>query len=403
MKFTERSIAKLKPGTSGQQLYWDDDLKGFGVLVSSKTGSKTYVVQRAIKGRTRRITVARTNVLSLSDAEKRAKEILAVFYKGHDPKNGRRDHTLRSALEEYLRVRQDLRPRSAQGYRDSVERHLSTWLDIPLRTITREMVEDKLRKIAGGIAKETDHSGHATANGVMRIFRLLYAFAHDRAPHDDPMPSNPVRLKKVWFPSPRRTRSVKADQLKTFYEAVCKLENKVAADYIKLLLFTGFRRREADCLTWDRVDFNERVIRLAAADVKGKRKLDLPMSDFVHDLLVARRSLGNAKFVFPSASKSGHIEEPKFPLKQIAKATGIYVSAHDLRRTFITVAESTEMSVMALKALVNHSLKGLTESYVQMDHNRLREPAQRVADELKKLCGIEPVGGGNVKKMNLRG
>ena len=44
---------------------------------------------------------------------------------------------------------------------------------------------------------------------------------------------------------------------------------------------------------------------------------------------------------------------------------------------------------MALKALVNHSLgSDVTEGYVQMNAERLREPAQRVADKLKKLCGI---------------
>ena len=45
------------------------------------------------------------------------------------------------------------------------------------------------------------------------------------------------------------------------------------------------------------------------------------------------------------------------------------------------VAESTEMSVYALKALVNHSLGGdVTTGYVQHSTERLRVPARRVAD-----------------------
>ena len=52
------------------------------------------------------------------------------------------------------------------------------------------------------------------------------------------------------------------------------------------------------------------------------------------------------------------------------------------------------MSVLALKALVNHSLgKGVTEGYVQMSVERLREPAQRVADKLKSLCGVVTLEG----------
>jgi hypothetical protein len=54
------------------------------------------------------------------------------------------------------------------------------------------------------------------------------------------------------------------------------------------------------------------------------------MSDFVRDLLVARRALGNdGDWVFGADSRSGHIAEPKFPLALVAKATGITVSAHD--------------------------------------------------------------------------
>ena len=89
--------------------------------------------------------------------------------------------------------------------------------------------------------------------------------------------------------------------------------------------------------------------------------------------------------------KSGHLSEPKFPLNQIALSTGIRVSAHDLRRTFITVAESCDISPIALKALVNHSLNGdVTSGYVIINAERLREPAQRVTDRLKALCGCGP-------------
>jgi hypothetical protein len=73
----------------------------------------------------------------------------------------------------------------------------------------------------------------------------------------------------------------------------------------------------------------------------------------------------------------------------VAAACGVRVSPHDLRRTFITVAESCEISPMALKAMVNHSLGGdVTAGYVQMTTERLRAPVQKVADEMKRLCGI---------------
>jgi integrase len=99
--------------------------------------------------------------------------------------------------------------------------------------------------------------------------------------------------------------------------------------------------------------------------------------------------------VFPGVGASGHIVEPKKPLREVAKVSGVRrVSAHDLRRTFITVAESCDISPMALKCLVNHSTgSDVTSGYVMMTTERLREPAQKVADRLKTLCGIEAPEG----------
>ena len=243
------------------------------------------------------------------------------------------------------------------------------------------MVEQRHREIGEQIGK-------ATANAVMRILRLLYNYAAERTPT---LPQNPTRrLKRQWFKVPRRQRLVKADDLKRFYRAVMELENTIARDYILLLLFTGLRRGEAASLTWVDVDFAAKLIRIPAEETKPKRKLDLPMTDFVYKMLKARRVVGDAGWVFPANSSSGHISEPKFPLGIVAEKTGITISVHDLRRTYITAAESTNMSFLAQNALVNHSVgSGTNAGYVIMTIDRLREPAQLVADQIKAWCGLK--------------
>jgi integrase len=442
-KLTQREIKKLKaPDPSGKQvLHWDTKVRGFGVLCSGVTNAKTFVVQRDLPGgRTRRVTIAPVNVLSLDKARKRAEGVLADFYKGIDPKGGTRGNaTLRESLARYQTARKDLSDKSKEDYNSSFERYLAKWLDRPLRTITREMVEDRHREIAAEVqerhrsaaaeaagrhrekAIRTEKAGwpeaaarhrasaaaadarkaapgHATANGVMRTLRAMWNFCAEGATD---MPPNPVKLhRQQWFKVPKRERLVKADQLPAFYRAVTELPNEVARDYLLLMLFTGLRRGEAARLTWDDVDLKGRVIRIPAHSTKSGHKLDLPMTDFVRDLLVARRAKGDAKFVFPSNSESGHIEEPKFPLQLVADASGISVSAHDLRRTYMTVAESTNIAFLALKALVNHSLgRDVTSGYVQMTPERLREPAQQVCDKMKELCAVAAPAGANVTKL----
>jgi hypothetical protein len=54
------------------------------------------------------------------------------------------------------------------------------------------------------------------------------------------------------------------------------------------------------------------------------------------------------------------------------------------------LAESVDISLLAMKALANHSLgNDVTSGYVQMTVERLREPVQRIEAKMKALCGIE--------------
>jgi integrase len=403
VKLTKRSIAKMPaPDPSGRQvLHWDSELRGFAVLCSGVSDAKTYIVQRDLpNGRTRRVTVGAVNELTLEKARRRAADMLDDLRRGIDPKRKVAVTTLRTALNDYVAARNTLRPGSIRSYRMSIECYLAPWLDRPLREITGDMVEERHRAIVDEISRGRRYKGEITANGTMRALRVLWNFAAERMP--DLRPKNPVRrLKQQWFREKRRDRVIRTEEMPAFYAAVLRLPNEVARDYLLLLLFTGLRRGEAAGLRWDDVDFTERVIRLPAARTKADRRLDLPMTDVVRDMMVARRALGRGAFVFPASGKSGHIEEPHHPLELVAADCGVQVSAHDLRRTFITVAESTEISVLALKALVNHALgSDVTSGYVIMTVERLREPAERVCDRIKVLCGIAPVEGANVAKLS---
>jgi integrase len=399
MKLTSAAATALPaPDPSGaQRLYWDTELSGFGVLISGKTNRKTFVVQRDLPGgQTRRVTVGPTNVLAPAEARKRAASVLAGLLGGTDPKTrSGNDRTLAATLDAYLDARKDLRPDSRKAYAIYVRNHLEPWLDRPLRAITPEMVETHHRVIAADIKSATGrYSGNASANMAMKTLRALWNWAADR---DPTLPANPVRrLKRAWYPVPRRTRYLTTEQLPTFYAATKNLLNPVHRDFLQLLLFTGLRRGEAASLRWENVDLHNRVLRIPAARTKANRKLDLPMSDVVFDIFVERQRLGRdaSGFVFPANSATGYLSEPGGAFIQIALATGIKITSHDLRRTYITIAESTDISPIALKALVNHGLGGdVTSGYIQMTVERLREPAQKVAGHMKMLMKLELPAG----------
>jgi hypothetical protein len=156
---------------------------------------------------------------------------------------------------------------------------------------------------------------------------------------------------------------------------------------------------------WEEVDFMAKVLRVPASRTKPDCKLDLPMTDVVHGLLVARIQVAKppvvrGSYVFPANSSSGYIADPRGWFARVAEKSHVTVSSHDLRRTYITAAQSC-VSVYELKALVNHSLgDDVTGGYVMMNVEHLRAPAQKVCDKLKEWCRIAPVAGDNVVKLN---
>jgi integrase len=448
IKLTKTTMERLRaPHPSGRQkLVWDSEIKGFGLLLSGVTSARTFIVQRRLPdGRERRVTISgvaewEAAGKTVDDARAEAGKLLVDLRAGRDPKLERRAGlTVKQVLDEYLEGRAKLRERSKADMRKTVNRYLSHWLNMPLRQITGEMVEERHRAIQKEVAErekdrqrtaakqeekraklgksagrarppqDDDHTikrtGHHAADGAMRALRSLWNFAAERDPNLHAL-SNPVgRLRRAWFRSSqkdRRERRVRSDQLPAFHKAVKALEGATARDYLLLLLYTGMRREEAASLKWDDVDLVERIVRIRRARTKGDRKLNLPMSDLVHDLVVARRAVGtDGPYVFPGDGKKGYIAEPRYPLGEVFKATGIYVSAHDLRRTYIDIAEATDMSAYALKALVNHAAGGdVTAGYLGMGVERLREPAQRVGDRIKTLCKIEMPSGAKVKRLH---
>ncbi len=75
--------------------------------------------------------------------------------------------------------------------------------------------------------------------------------------------------------------------------------------------------------------------------------------------------------------------EPRKQMAKVIQESGVHFTVHDLRRTFITVAESLDISAYALKRLLNHKMNNdVTAGYIIKDAERLREPMQKISDYL---------------------
>ena len=75
MKLTAASLANLKLGTGGKDRIWfDDDVPGFGLRVRD-TGSRSWIYQYKIKGKTRRLVLGQATAIKPA----RAREIAGDY------------------------------------------------------------------------------------------------------------------------------------------------------------------------------------------------------------------------------------------------------------------------------------------------------------------------------------
>ena len=380
LHLTKGSIDRIEPPATGQVLYRDATLPGFGLRVGTK--SKSYFVEGQVRRRTVRVSIGRYDVFTPELARRRALKVLAEMADGRNPnqeKKAQRAATmsLQQSFDSFFEQRA-LAATSKENYRRSIDIYLNDWAAKPISEVSRKMVLDRHRKIA-------ERNGPVTANNVMRHLRSVYNFTS--AAHGE-LPPNPVGIltqARAWNPERRRRNVVPAHGLPKWWNAV-HLEDEQVRDFLVVALFTGMRRSEIARLKWEHIDLDGRLLKLPTT--KNGDPLELPLSEFLTELFVTRRDNDpEGEWVFPGGGRTGHIVETKKFYARVTKASGIRFTLHDLRRTFITIAESLDIPHYALKRLLNHRTDSdVTGGYIIINVERLRQPVGRVADRILELA-----------------
>lgn len=382
LKFTKTNIEAIPFADKGQVFYSDSLLTGFGLRVG--TNQKSYYVDGRVNGTKRRITVGRVDYVPVEQARGKALALLAEMADGVDPVEeakavASRKVTLFAAFAAFFEIRPNLSVHTVESYGRTASRYLKDWGNKPLCELTRSMVMERHKKIS-------KQYGNVTGNNAMRHLRSVYNCIS--ATQDD-FPPNPVDIlskTRSWHRETRRRTLIAAHALPDWWKAV-QAEPSLSRDFLIVTLFTGMRRGEVMKLRWENIDFV--LASLHIPKTKNGDPLDLPLSAFLLSVLANRKvQTGASPWVFPGPGETGHLVETKRFLTRVCAASAIKFTIHDLRRTFITIAESLDIPHYALKRLLNHRADGdVTGGYIVINVERLRGPVEQVATKILELVG----------------
>ncbi len=370
-------------------ILFDGTLPGFGLRIHP-SGRKVWIVQTRIKGRSRRIVIARHGEMKLAEVRRRARDMLARIRAGENPADDiqreKTAPTFREFADEYLR-------RCEPHWKPSGRKTVCIYLKARILPAFGRMRLDAIgpEDVAEWFdAASKDKPG--AANRAFEILRAMMFRAEEWGLRE--RSSNPC-LGIAKNPRNHVARLLDADELGRLGRALDAREAQwpEAVAAIRLLALTGCRRSEVLDLRWR--DIGEDAISLRDSKT-GPRSVPLGEATRMHiDRLPGDRKLG--EFLFPCHAEGRGVYGLESRWRTVcADAKLGKLRLHDLRHTAASHAVMSGENLSLVGKLLGHRRHRTTAGYAHLADGHLVEAAERVGkiiDRAMKKNGLQDKSG----------
>jgi integrase len=381
----------LKDPSAARTIYWDQNLRGFGLAVTAG-GHKSYICQYRAGGQSRRMIFK--SVLNLEDARKEAKAVLGAVAKGRDPLDERRkaeasaENTLKSVVENYL-AREGGNLRTLEDRRAAFARLVYPNLG------TRQIGEIKRSEISKLLDTIESENGPRMATLTLAYLRRVMNWHATRV--DDFR--SPIVRGMARGAANKRDRVLTADELRAFWRASNGWDHPFS-HMLRFILFTAVRRDEAADMHWSEIEGD--LWTIPAARYKTNIDFELPLSQAARDVLDATTKLGKIGFVFTTNGKTALSGFDKFKktfdskmlaeLRKLATERGDDPdkvnlprwTIHDLRRTARSLMTQAGIGPDHAERALGHVIVGVRGVY---DRHSYQDEKRRAFDALAVQVG----------------
>ncbi len=353
--------------------YFDAAIPGFMLEVRCSGGKTFYQRYRDAGGRERQFKIGPANVLTVSQARRKARSVLAEAILGADPQQERDELRSIPTLAEFVRD-------SYMPYAKNVKRSWQTDETILRIHILQKFGAYRLDQISDqGIAallSRMRDQGYAsgTTNRVLVLLRFIFNLAKKWGVPGSA--KNPTAGLKT-APDVCRERFLTHDEARRLLQALDADENQVAAAAIKLLLFTGARRNEITHARWDFVNWEKRTLLVPRA--KSGRPRSIHLNSAALELLRSILRTDGSPFIFPSPVTGRPSPSLHFPWFRIRERAGLLdIRLHDLRHSFASFLVNQGVSLYVVQGLLGHTQARTTQRYAHLANNTLSDAAEMI-------------------------
>ena len=378
-RITDRAIQTFPAPAQGNQIFYDTQLRGFGVRVTAK-GLRSFILNYRLRGRERRLTIGRYPEWTVNAARKRAAEVRCQVDAGLDPLGERqRANEAPTVREMFERFERDYLPRLAtktqHDYKSAFRRRIFPRMgSMKVADVTFSDCEAMHRTIS--------KTAPMAANRTVAYFRRTLNLAMTWGWID----RNPTRGLE-FNRETKREHYLSPDEIGRVLQALDVHRHQNSCDAIKLMIFTGCRRGGAMTARWDQFDPEFRIWTKPAATTKQRRLHRTPICSAASSILQKRFDDANSEYVFPSVGGKA-LKEVRKTWNAVQESAAIpKTRLHDLRHTFASIAVSQGESLPTIGAMLGHTQTSTTARYAHLFDETLREAVKNVEAGLFSLSG----------------
>jgi integrase len=392
MKLDSKTVAALKLSDKSDQIFFDDQLPGFGFRLRRGAGgkiNKSWITQYRRAGGTRRVLIGNADVIGAEAARAAAKKLLAQAALGGDPQADRVDRrakdqlAVRSVVADYLEAKKDeVRPRTLV----EATRYLSTGTYFrPLHSMPIDTV--KRKDIASCLVAISRKNGSVTAARARASLSAFFTWAMQAGLTE----MNPVIGAIQPKDSEGRSRVLSDAELAALWQASGDDEY---GRIIKLLILTGARRAEIGGLRWSELNADAGSWTLPSERSKNKHAHTLPLPAVAWDIIKAVPRLVHRDQLFGVSAEEGFTDwgVSKIELDTDERLKGKMTEPwvlHDIRRTVATKIADLGVQPHIIEQVLNHQgghKRGVAGIYNRSSYDReVRAALVLWADHLRTL------------------
>lgn len=396
MHLTKLFVNKAAYAGDGIQkcIYWDDDLKGFGLRVYP-SGDKSYVVKYRVDGRQRLLVVGSVSEVPLSEAREQARDIKHGARRGHDELESRRKRrdgeTMADLCGHYIQEHAPKKRSGSEDIRRIKQIILPRWRNLKIAAITRSDIAklhaELTREGAGKRGKGTPYQ----ANRVLALLSKMLTLAKQWGYLEEAHPNPATGVQKN--PETKRDRFMSMEELPRFIEALKQEPNIYVRCALMLYPLTGLRRTELLAAKWEDLDHVSGQLRIP--QTKSNRPHVVHLSREALEIFSSIPRVEDNPFIFVGAVRGGRLINIQKPWRRIVKRMQLFgdpqkpLRIHDLRHTFATWLAVNGTSPILIRQMLNHSDIRTTMRYVHSEEQSIKDAMQAHSSRVTSTANIK--------------